>query len=102
MNAIKLVITNSVNDEERIKWFFYNTEEERVSIETEMKKEQDEWNSGGVAMGYMSKRYYSFKNYTLSDLLTMNISELEGMTVKDFLIVIMSANELIQFIKGDN
>lgn len=88
MNAIKLVITNSVNDDESIKWLFYNTEDERISFETKKNKDKDEWNNGGVKMGYMSKRYYTFKYFTMSDLLSMDMSELEGITVMDFLKII--------------
>lgn len=88
MNAIKLVITNSVNDDRRIEWFFYNTEEERISFETKKNKDRDEWNNGGVEMGFMSTRYYNYTKYTLSDLFAMDMSELEGMTVMDFLKII--------------
>lgn len=88
MNAIKLVITNSVNDDRRIEWFFYNTEEERISFETKKNKDRYEWNNGGVSMGFMSTRYYNYTKYTLSDLFAMDMSELEGMTVMDFLKII--------------
>lgn len=83
---VKLEITNSRNDDKRINWVFFETEEEKKQWIDEMKKEEDKWNfhtSGAVSM-----RYYYFNEYSISKLMEIDISELSGMKLKDFILLI--------------
>jgi hypothetical protein len=84
--AIKLEITNSRNNDKHVEWFFCDTEEEKKQWIDKKKKEEDKWNyhtSGAVSM-----RYYNFNEYLISNLMETDISELEGMKLKDFIVVI--------------
>lgn len=84
--AIKLEITNSRNDDKRIEWFFCDTDEEKNKWIQEKKEEENKWNYHTV--GAVSMRFYSFNEYLISNLLDTDISELEGMTLRDFIGVI--------------
>ena len=84
--AIKLEITNSRNDDKRIVWFFCDTDEEKNKWIQEKKEEEDKWNYHTA--GAVSMRFYSFNEYLISNLLDTDISELEGMTLRDFIGVI--------------
>ena len=84
--AIKLEITNSRNDNKHVEWFFCDTEEEKKKWIDEKKKEKDEWNYN--TFGAPGIRYYDFNEYLISNLMETDISELEGMTLKDFIGVI--------------
>lgn len=84
--AIKLEVTNSRNDDKRIEWFFCDTDYEKNKWIEKHKKEQEEWNYNTV--GAVSTRYYYFSEYLISSLLEMNISELEGMQLKDLVQII--------------
>ena len=84
--AIRLEITNSRNDGKTIEWFFCDTEEEKNKWIQEKNEEKDKWNYHTI--GGISIRYYSFYEYFISDLLELDISSLQGMTLKDFIGVI--------------
>ena len=84
--AIKLEITNSRNDDKRIEWFFCDTDEEKNKWIKEKKDEEDKWNYHTPVS--ISMRFYSFNEYLISNLLETDISELEGMTLRDFIGVI--------------
>ena len=84
--AIRLEITNSRNDGKTIEWFFCDTEEEKNKWIQEKNEEKDKWNYH--TRGGISNRYYSFYEYLISDLLELDISNLEGMTLNDFIGVI--------------
>ncbi len=84
--AIKLEITNSRNDDKRVEWFFCDTEEEKNQWIDKKKKEKDKWNYH--TEGAVSIRYYNFSEYLISNLMETDISELEGMTLMDFIGVI--------------
>jgi len=80
--AIKLKITNNVNDHERLEWFFYDTDEEKDKFISLKKKEEMEW---GTKDSTRSIRYYCVDFYTIDSLLESNISELEGMKLKNLI-----------------
>lgn len=85
--ATKLEITNSVNDEQRFEWNFCDTYEEAENWIAFKETEKNEWNndrSGGV----MSRRYYSFFTFNMDELLNLDLRDLEGMTLKDFINII--------------
>ena len=82
-HIVRLEITNSVNDSEINKWMFFNTIEERDIWETEMRKEEIDWNYH--TSGAVSTRYYSFSYYTPETILEMSMSELDGLSLGDFL-----------------
>ena len=84
--AIKLEITNNRNDNKSVEWFFCDTEEEKKQWIDEKKEEEDKWNYH--TSGAVSTRYYNFNEYLISNLMETNISELEGMTLRDFIGVI--------------
>ena len=84
--AIKLEITNSRIDNKRVEWFFCDTEEEKKKWINEKKEEEYKWNYHTEGAG--SIRFYSFSEYLISNLLETDISELEGMTLRDFIGVI--------------
>lgn len=86
--AIKLEVTNSVNDSRRIEWFFYNTEKEKEVWVAEKDEEADKWNYHTA--GAMSTRFYNYNYYEIEKLLEYSIDELEGMKLKDVLEIIKS------------
>ena len=84
--AIKLEVTNSRNDNKLVEWFFCDTEEEKKQWIKDKKKEEDNWNYHTV--GVVSIRYYIFSEYLISNLMETDISELQGMKLRDFIEVI--------------
>lgn len=84
--AIKLEITNSRNDNKSVEWFFCNTDEDKNRWIQEKNEEQEKWNYH--TSGAMSTRYYYFNEYLIGDLLESDISELQGMKLKDIIAVI--------------
>jgi hypothetical protein len=86
--AVKLKITNSANDSMRVEWFFCEKESEKYKWIEEKKKEEDDWNYR--TEGVRSTRFYDFSEYLTSSLMETDISELEGMTVWEFVSLIKS------------
>ena len=86
--AVELKITNSRNDDERVEWFFCDTTSEKKAWINKKKKEQDEWNYHTA--GVVSTRYYNFDEYSTSELMETDISELKGMKLRDFIEIIKS------------
>lgn len=87
---IKVEITNSVNDDMHIEWFFTKTEEEKTTLISEKKEEQNKWNHH--TPGAMSWRYYSITEYSPKEILELDISELTGMKLRDFLSLLLRTN----------
>lgn len=83
---IKLEIINSANDDKKVEWFFCNTSEEKHNWIREKRIEEDKWNYH--TPGANSIRYYSFTEYLISNLLEEDISELKGLTLRDFVEII--------------
>ena len=86
--AVKLEITNNITEDRQIEWFFCDTNEEIITFYKEKELERKTWNYHTI--GAQSTRYYFFTEYTMSSLLEMNISELQGMTVKEFIEIVKS------------
>jgi hypothetical protein len=84
--AIKLEITNSRNDSKGVQWFFCDTDEEKKEWINKKKKEEDKWNYH--TPGAVSMRFYNFDEYLTSNLMEMDISELEGMKLKNLIEII--------------
>ena len=84
--AIKLEVTNSRNDDCRIEWFFCDTDEEKNKWIQEKKEEENKWNYH--TPGAVSRRSYYFNENTIDGLLRYDISELQGMTLQDFITII--------------
>ena len=78
--AIKLVITKTFNNDRKIEWFFFNTDEEKQHLIDEKKQEENNWNYHTPTA--ISKRIYNFKEYLTADLMETDISELEGLTLR--------------------
>lgn len=55
-------------------------------MDSRKKEEEDKWNYRTA--GVVSMRFYSFDEYLISNLLETDISELQGMTLRDFIGVI--------------
>lgn len=83
MGVVKLEVTNSVNDDKDIEWFFYNSETIRDEWKKEKEEEQNKWNYH--TQGAMSFRYYSFDDHMIDELLEFGMDYFEGMKLKDFL-----------------
>ena len=82
--AIKLEISNSVNDHRSLEWFFCDTEEEKTAWIQARRKEESDWNFR--TPGANSVRYYSFIEFSsMEKLLNCDMAEMEGMKLKDFL-----------------
>ncbi len=81
--AIKLEISNSRNDNKSVEWFFCETKEEKNKWIDEKKKEEYNWNYN--TYGAVSIRYYIFSEYLICDLMEKDISDLEGIKLKEFI-----------------
>lgn len=84
--VIKLEITNSVNDNVETEWFFAKTEGEKTTWIIQKNDEQNQWNR--FTPGAVSTRYYSMMEYTPTSILNIDISDLKGMKLKDFITII--------------
>ncbi len=81
--AIKLEITNTINDDKTVHWYFCETEEEKKTWIDDHIQDKIRWNYH--TSGAMSIRYYDFMEYDTNNILSLNLSELRDMTVLDFL-----------------
>lgn len=82
---VKLVVTNDINDDRRIEWSFFDTEEERDKWIAEMKEEEDKWNY--KTPGSVSFRDYDFEYYNMENIMNSSMSEFEGMSFSDFIMI---------------
>ena len=84
--VVKLEITNNINENIIIEWVLFATNEEKDKWIQEKRQEEHKWNY--ETSGVQSIRYYYFEEYSASTLLDFDISELKGMTLKDFIKII--------------
>lgn len=84
---VRLEITNSVNDNTSREWKFFDNEEERDVWIAQKKLEELQWSR---MPGVVSTRYYEFFPYNSENILNVDVSELAGMTLRDFLTEILA------------
>ena len=89
-NIVRLEITNSRNDDTRVEWFFGESDEQAEEWVKEKRKEKDKWNYDTA--GAISYRYYEFEHYNFDTFLDVDITHLQGITVKDLIKIINDAN----------
>ena len=80
--AIKLEISNTVNDNLSYEWFFPPNDEVRETWKNSRLKEQQNWNND---KSVRSVRYYSFEEFTKDALLECDVTELKGLSLNQFI-----------------
>lgn len=86
MHIVKLEISNSRNDDVTYKWGFFKNEDFKNNWIAMHKKEQNIWNF--QTAGALSTRHYHFHEYTLAEIMALDISELAGMQLMDLITLI--------------
>lgn len=89
MIVIKQEVSNTVNEDVSVKWFFCDTKEEVEQIKKDGKKAEDQWNY--KTTGAVSMRHCFHSEYTPEQLLSQELGELEGMKLKDIIKLIKHA-----------
>ena len=80
--AIKLEITNNVNDNTDYSWYFPINDEVKETWKNSRLKEQQDWNKD---KSVRSIRYYSFEEFTKDALLECDVTELKGLSLNQFI-----------------
>jgi hypothetical protein len=86
----RLTVTNSVNDNTDIEWGFFETESEQMIWRQDKETEQRDWNHN--TPGAQSYRYYDFEEYTPEELLDMDMSQFEGLSLREFLLIVKTVS----------
>ena len=83
--ATKLTITNTVNENKSITWFFCDDIDDRTKWISDKNKEADTFNFSEGSNAY---RYYSFDEYQTEDMINLHVNEFENMSIRDFIEII--------------
>jgi len=79
---VRLEISNSVNDDVNINWYFANSKRDLEEWVKTREKEKKEWHK---TPGAVSIRYYDYSYYTKEELLNTNIEDLKGIKLVNIL-----------------
>ena len=82
MKLIKCEITNSVNDDENVSWFFSDSDNKITEWKKEKKKEIDNWNNN-KDIGIISKRYIYFEEYDINSFMELSLINIKDFKIKD-------------------
>lgn len=80
--AIKHVITNDKNSNKILKWFFYDSKEEKDEFLLKQSKQVNDWNCTYHPPDGGSIRSQDYAEFTAEDVLNMDFP-VEGMKLKD-------------------
>jgi hypothetical protein len=80
--AIQLEISNTVNDDLSYEWFFPPNDEVKETWKNSRKREEQAWNND---KSVRSTRYYSFQEFTKDSLLECDVTQLKGLSLKQFI-----------------
>ena len=80
--AIQLEISNTINDDLKYEWFFPPNDEVKETWKNSRLKEQQDWNND---KSVRSTRYYSFEEFTKDSLLEFDVTQLKGLSLKQFI-----------------
>jgi predicted adenine nucleotide alpha hydrolase (AANH) superfamily ATPase len=79
---VRLEVSNSVNDDISVRWYFAKSNIDLKNWVTEREKEKKKWHK---TVGAVSIRYYDYSYYNKEELLNTNVEDLKGLKLVDIL-----------------